>query len=295
MLKRQRHGSQITVERSDKIQSLLDNIPLQEKLLSLIESHGSYKSVIEKKKLTAVARELHEWCKRQSDVNTANLSDFFSGTAAGNVVKELCIFRAETSVTSNIRLRSTRAQLVDRYGEKHKIFKLSDSLEINAQSRCYIVGQESLDDLPSVVKEEEGRLFVYWGDQKLDLFTLACDRRYSYVGNLVEQPNATRSVLVRHIDARVAIRMYRMYECDLWLDIEKGSTISLDMTTWLDGSKVDKSGRSDTCMQLIADPRYMKTDDKQKAVIRSPISVGMTWESETTNGITSLCAVLVQI
>ena len=60
------------------------------------------------------------------------------------------------------------------------------------------------------------------------------------------------------------------------------------------GLEVDKSGRSDTCMQLIADPRYMKTDDKQKAVIRSPISVGMTWESETTNVITSLCAVLVQ-
>lgn len=166
-------------------------------------------------------------------------------------------------------------------------------------SKRYLVGQELDDDPPSVLtKDERGSWFVTYADTKIDLLTLDCDRRYTYIGNIEYRMNeAGGKVRVRHLDPRVnlAIRMYRLHQRDMFLDQQDKSRKIVELVSWLDGSNMDKSGRSDFSMQIVPHVGLFKLQrDKQKAYIRNPISTCITWQTESTDVVSVLCRITAE-
>ncbi len=290
-----RHGSEVKTQVSAKIDKLLKNEELLHKIVELVDSMGGYATVVKSKNGKVVAMTIRDWCLSNESKIVQEFAELFSTTNASKMIRDIFIFQTTRIATVKVRYRSKLATLIDPRGNSHKMFRLRSGNAVRAEGH-YLVGQEVEEQNPSFMKKsEDGEWYLHWDEGKrIDIFTLALDRRYTYIGNIVKRKEVSGTVRVRHLDPRVLLlmRIFRIYIMDGFVETEGLQEKVIDLVSWVDGSNMDKSGRTDYCIQIVPDETIMDTNnEKQLSCIRYPMSTCITWETESSEVVSTLCAI----
>ena len=294
------NGTATTVQSSTMIDELLKNEFVLNKVIEMVDDMGGYAAVHRARKQTEIAKMMHVWCNTNDNPLVKKCADCFTGSHQGKVIRDIFTFQTSRIVVRNVRYRNERPMLVDYRGNQHKMFRLRNGREVMKETKKFVVGQELDEQPPSVLRKDDttGNWYLHYLDTRIDIISLACDRRYTYVGNIeYRTSDSGKRVRIRHLDARVLliIKLYRCYQHDLFLEQARDTEHKIDIICWMDGSTMDKCGRSDCCIQLVPNKTLWKLqNEKQKAFIRTPLSTQIIWDSEDTETVTILGRLAVE-
>ncbi len=201
---------------------------------------------------------------------------------AGHTVKTAYRYLRSIPI-GNIRYRAKPTRYVDKFGAIHLSPLLKNFRELSRERICWNEeGQWLSVDIAIIQWWVVCLLWLQF--HEISLQDLALNREYTYIGNIehVHLPNG-EVIRIRKLYPRV-VASIRMYRCELkgLLDISLDNTTLMETRQfWSDGSKVDASPRTDTCIRIGASKHHNYVDDRDEMFLQTPMTIAMTWNSET--------------